>query len=117
MHWMHRHRLLILTAICLFWTSLILLAHFTPSIPFLSDVWRGEQSFQDLLRREGRKTPASPELVFVGIDEGSINLSSVGPDEIKKNRAFQLMTAHSFPWSREIWALFLDRMFEAGAKV
>ena len=27
------------------------------------------------------------------------------------------MTAHPYPWSRELWALLLDRLFNAGARV
>jgi adenylate cyclase len=115
---MHRHRLFILAAICMFWTGLVVVAHFYPSFPFLSNIWRSEQGFEDLLRREGRKTPIQPDLIFVGIDQASTDLSSmVGTDEIATNRAFQLMTERPFPWSREVWALFLDRVFNAGAKV
>src|ERR1700682_6661304 len=35
------------------------------------------------------------------------------------NRAFQLMTerAYNDGWSRELWALFLDRVFGAGARL
>jgi len=56
MHWFGRARLFVLTLICLFWTGLIFVGHFFPSAPFISTPWRGEQSFEDLLRREGRKT-------------------------------------------------------------
>jgi len=69
MHWFGRARLLILTLICLFWTGLIFLGYFFPAAPFLSTPWRGEQSFEDLLRREGRKTTAPPDFVFLGIDQ------------------------------------------------
>ena len=41
----------------------------------------------------------------------------MSPDEIGNNRAFQLMTEHPFPWSREVWALLLDRLFAAGARL
>jgi len=37
-------------------------------------------------------------------------------EEIASNRAFQLMTEKPFPWSREVWALLLDRLFGAGAR-
>src|SRR5881227_4299577 len=53
MHWLGRHRLSILGAICFFFTGLVLLLNFTPNIPFYSTVWRSEQGFEDLLRREG----------------------------------------------------------------
>ncbi len=38
-------------------------------------------------------------------------------EEIAGNRAFELMTARPFPWSREVWALLLDRLFAAGARL
>src|SRR5919106_2351107 len=114
MHWLGRNRLLILTSICVFWTGLIFLGHFFPATPFLSIPWRGEQSFEDLLRREGRKTAAPRDFVFLGIDQSSLQLPPLAPEEIANNRAFQLMTERPFPWSRDVWALLLDRLFGAG---
>ena len=118
MPWMSRHRRLIVAAICAFISSLIILVHFFPGIPFLSAVWRQEQNYQDFLEREGRKTATRSDLVFLGIDEASLDLANLLlPEELEGNRAFQLMTERPPPWSREVWALLLDRVFEAGARV
>src|SRR5215475_16141138 len=117
MHWLGRHRLLVLAFICLFWTALILIGHFFPASPFISAPWRGEQSFEDLLRREGRKTPAPSDFVFLGIDQSSLQLPPLTVEEIAGNRAFRLMSEKPYPWSRELWALLLDRLFGAGARV
>jgi adenylate cyclase len=117
MHWFSRARLLVLTLICLFWTGVIVLGHFFPGAPFLSAPWRGEQSFEDLLRSEGRKTAAPQDFVFLGIDQSTLQLPPLTAEEVAGNRAFQLMTAQPFPWSREVWALLLDRLFGAGARV
>jgi len=117
MHWLGRHRLLVLGVICFFWTGLIFLGHFFPTTPFLSAPWRGEQSFEDLLRQEGRKTAPPRDFVFLGLDQSTLELPPLAPEEIAGNRAFQLMTARPFPWSREVWALLLDRLFAAGARV
>ena len=95
----------------------MLLGHFFPSAPFLSIPWRGEQSFEDLLRREGRKTAPRPDFVFLGIDQNTLEMPPLAPEELANNRAFQLMTAKSFPWSREVWALTLDKLFAAGARL
>jgi adenylate cyclase len=116
MHWLGRHRLLVLAFICIFWTALIFSGHFFPNTPFISAPWRGEQSFEDFLRREGRKTPAPSDFVFLGIDQSTLQLPPLTADEIASNRAFQLMTEKPFPWSREVWALLLDRLFGAGAR-
>src|SRR5437016_9870183 len=117
MHWLGRHRLLVLALICVFCTGLIFSGHFFPGVPFISAPWRGEQSFEDLLRREGRKTPAPSDFVFLGIDQSTLQLPPLTAEEIAGNRAFQVMTEKPFPWSREVWALLLDRLFAAGARV
>jgi adenylate cyclase len=116
-HWLGRYRLLILAAICVFWTGLIFVGYFFSTTPFFSIPWRGELSFEDLLRREGRKTEAPKNFVFLGIDQSTLELPPLTPEEIANNRAFQLMTEKPFPWSREVWALLLDRLFAAGARL
>src|SRR5262252_6746024 len=117
MHWLGRHRLLVLGVICVFWTSLIFLGHFFPMTPFLSAPWRAEQGFEDLLRQEGRKTAAPKDFVFLGLDQSTLQLPPLTAEEVAGSRAFQLMTARPFPWSREVWALMLDRLFGQGARL
>src|SRR5438128_6645493 len=117
MNLLGRHRLLVLALICFFWTALIFVGHFFPAAPFLSAPWRGEQSFEDLLRREGRKTIPPRDFVFLGLDQSTLQLPPLTAQEIASNRAFQLMTERPFPWSREVWALLLDRLFAAGARL
>jgi adenylate cyclase len=117
MHWLHRHRLAVLAAICAFWMALMVTAHFFPKVPFLSVPWRSQQGFEDLLQREGRKTATHSDFVFLGIDQASLEMTMVGPDDIKGNRAFELMTEHPYPWSRQVWALLLDRLCNSGARL
>ncbi len=117
MHRFGRARLLVLTLICVCWTGLILLGHFLPDVPFLSAPWRGEQSFEDLLRREGRKTAPPRDFIFLGLDQSTLHLPPMTAEEIAGSRALQLMTEQRFPWSREVWALLLDRLFAAGARL
>src|SRR5215216_772904 len=117
MNWFSRARLLVLTLICLFWTGLIFVGHFFPTAPFVSVPWRGEQSFEDLLRREGRKTAPPRDFVFLGIDQSTLQLPPFSAEELEGNRALQLMTERPFPWSREVWALLLDRLFATGARL
>ena len=117
MQWFSRARLLVLTLICLFWTGLIFVGHFFPSAPFVSVPWRGEQSFEDLLRREGRKTTPPGDFVFLGIDQSTLQLPPLSSEELASNRALQLISERPYPWSREVWALLLDRLFAAGARL
>ncbi|MEO6873038.1 MAG: adenylate/guanylate cyclase domain-containing protein [Chthoniobacterales bacterium] len=114
---LRRYRLLILFAICAFWTGLILLGRQFPDTPFISAPWRSEQSFEDLLRQEGRKTATRPDFVFLGLDQSTLEMPPLSPEELAHNRAFQLMTARPFPWSREVWAILLDKLFAAGARL
>src|SRR6266498_1181188 len=117
MHWLGRHRFLVLAFVSVFWTGVIFLGHFFPGVPFLSAPWRGEQSFEDLLRREGRKTAPPQDFVFLGLDQSTLHLPPMTAEEIAGSRALQLMTEQRFPWSREVWALLLDRLFAAGARL
>ena len=117
MHSFGRARLFVLTLICLFWTGLIFVGHFFPSAPFISTPWRGEQSFEDLLRHEGRKTAPPPDFVFLGLDQSTLELTAYSAEELQGNRALQLLTERPFPWSREVWALLLDRLFGAEARL
>jgi adenylate cyclase len=117
MHWLGRHRLLILAMICALWSGFVLLSMTFPEVPFLSAVPRGEQNFGDLLRREGRKAPTRSDFVFLGIDESTLQFVPFDPEDLEGNRAFELMTERAYPWSRELWAVTLDRLFEAGARL
>ncbi len=108
---------MILVAICAFWTALNLLGLPFSDVPFISAPWRLEQGFEDLLRKEGRKTPTRADFVFLGIDQSTLEIPPLLPEELANNRAFQLMTERPWPWSREVWALLLDRLFASGARL
>ena len=116
MHWLGRHRRLVVAAICAFCTGVIIAAHFFPGFPFISAIWRQEQNFEDFLQREGRKAVTHPDFVFLGIDQTTLELPPFLPEELAESRALQLMTERPYPWSREVWALLLDRVFGAGAR-
>ncbi len=109
-----RRQLLVLGAICLFWTALGLLLHAFPSLPFVSAVWVSEQRYEDLLRREGRKTPTRDDFVFLGVDQATLQMPPLAPEELANNRAFQLMTTKAFPWSREVWAILARQALRGG---
>ena len=117
MHWLSRHRRFVVAAICAFCAGVIIAVHFFPSFPFVSAVWRQEQNFQDFLQREGRETATRPDFVFLGIDQSTLELPPFSAEELANSRPLQLMTERPFPWSREVWALLLDRVFGAGARL
>src|SRR5437763_16130163 len=107
---------MILAGICAFITVLVLALHFAAGVPFLSIVWSSEQAYEDVLRKEGRKTKTHNDFVFIGIDQESLKLTAVGPEEIQNNRDFQLMTERPLPWSRKIWALLLDWIVDTSSR-
>ena len=113
--WLSRHRRLVVALICAACAGLVILAHFSPNVPFIAGIWEQEQSFQDFLQREGRKARTHPEFVFLGIDQTTLQLPPLTPEELANNRALQLLKG-SYPWSREVWAILLDRLFAAGAR-
>ncbi len=114
---MARHRRWVIALICAFWTLAVLAALSFPELPFFSAVARGEQSFGDMLRREGRKAPTHREFVFLGIDESTRNFTPFNPEDAIGNRAFELIAERPPPWSRELWSVLLDRLFAAGARL
>ena len=105
----------LLATICVSCTALVMSLRFVPAVPVLSQVWGHEQALEDWLHRTGRRTSTHPELVFVAISTKSL----AGPESAKagKDRMLQLMAEHPFPWSREVWARLLDRLFESGARL
>jgi CHASE2 domain-containing sensor protein len=105
----------LLATICVSCTALVISLRFIPAVPVLSQVWGHEQALEDWLHRTGRRTSTHPELIFVAISTKSL----AGPESAKagKDRMLQLMAEHPFPWSREVWARLLDRLFESGARL
>jgi adenylate cyclase len=81
--------------------------------------------YRDSLARAGQVAPKDPRLVFLAIDSDSISLDETadleelyglkGADSLEA-RALQLMSTR-WPWPREIYALILERLIGAGAKV
>src|SRR4051794_9788095 len=64
---------------------------------------KAELYWRDFLAVVGRKTPADPRLVFLGIDKQSVQLDQLFPGEIKASPELLLMGA-GYPWSREVYA-------------
>ena len=84
-----------------------------------------EYRLRDLIARSGRTTPSNPDLVFLAIDSASVTLDpeldlngllSSSASDPGSHRALEIMTK-GWPWDREVYALILDRLIGAGAKV
>src|SRR5438094_6717008 len=86
---------------------------------------QAEYRLRDVIARSGRTTPVNPNLVFLAIDSDSVTLdedldlnrlfpSSAQDPECR--RALKIMSK-GWPWDREIYAMILERLVRAGAKV
>jgi adenylate cyclase len=71
---------------------------------------------QDWLLRITTRAPLPENFAVVTIDERSMSLSEVSPEEIGESRPLQLMHA-GFPWSREVYAALTEKLVAAGARL
>lgn len=69
----------------------------------------------DGFHQTGKKTPARPDVMVLGIDDASLTLEAAWPEDIAASTALQAMQKQ-WPWPRRAWAQILDRLFEAGAR-
>ena len=102
-----------LTVICVAWTLAFGISQFRQG-RYVS----AERAARDWLMRNGRARPSpqNPRLVYLGIDESTMTLDTVFTDDLEKSHALQLMK-QGFPWDREVYALIIDRLMQAGASV
>ncbi len=70
---------------------------------------------QDWRTRFGNKTPIDPRLVLIGIDRPSYG-TDFSAEELASDPTLPLLT-RNFPWSRAVWAVLIQRLADAGAKV
>ncbi len=92
--------------------SVVVLMALSYFSPFLN---RAESYTQDFLMRQ-TASETDPDLVLLGLDEESLTLSAVEPEEIADSRALQLMRK-GYPFPREVYALAAERLLAAGANV
>jgi signal transduction histidine kinase len=84
-----------------------------------------ESRVRDAIARAGRKTPTNPDLLFLAINSDSVTLDetldlqglfSSSSSDSESRRALEMMSK-GWPWNREIYAMILERLVRAGAKV
>jgi adenylate cyclase len=102
-----------LAMICLAFTLTLAFLHLTEQ-----RYAAAEQAGRDWLVSNGaaKRSPQNPRLVFLAIDDASKNLDTLFPEELAQSRALQLMK-QGWPWNREVYALMIERLIGAGAKV
>lgn len=107
-----RGRPLRLFLICAVWSVLFALLG---SVLPLAPLELAENALQDTVVRHGHKNPTPQNLVFLALDESSLDLSQLEPEEIAASRALTLMQ-EQFPWSRAVYAEVIEKILGAGAK-
>jgi adenylate cyclase len=113
-------RLWIISAVALLCFPAVILLDLLRPFAYL----RLRNLYRDTIARVGRRTPPNPDLIFLAIDSDSVGLDEIDIKQLygltDKNsdeaRALNLMTQR-WPWAREVYALVLDRLARAGAKV
>jgi adenylate cyclase len=108
-----RRRTLELAGVCLAAALLVwLLLSRLPSFVLLT------LSTQDKLVDLSRPRLDAKEFVFVAVDDASMKLDQLWPEDIAASPTLQVM-AHpdNWPWPRSVWADAIDKIISAGAKV
>lgn len=77
---------------------------------------RLERITRDAMIRHGKLVEPRPDVVFLGIDESSLALDQLMPEEIEASPVLTKMK-QSFPWSREVHAEAIKKVLDAGARV
>jgi adenylate cyclase len=103
----------ICAAFSLFWVGLYWLEEHWVSADFVPPLMTAELITQDFRLREGKSAPIDDRIVFLGFDQQVEDRPF--EEEFAASRALQLMQTN-WPWSREVWALTIDRLAEAGAR-
>ncbi len=79
---------------------------------------RVELAFSRAIVDWGEKSPERNDIVFVGVDNVSVNLLETGvmsEEEIAASPALDLMS-YGYPFPRQVWAILVDRLLASGAK-
>jgi adenylate cyclase len=98
----------------LVWAGLWRLAERSGSDSILFPLRRAEWMMEDAILRRVAPAPKEERLVFLGIDAPNYETRFM-PDELKDAPGAALL-ASDFPWSREAWAVLLDKLVAAGAR-
>lgn len=106
-------RPLILGGIAL--SVLILLSASQFSTTFHLLTRKAEWSIQDQIHFHGTRAPEDPDIMVIGVDEASLDLSSAFPEDIAESPSLQLMQK-GWPWPRQVWADLLEKLFASGAR-
>jgi adenylate cyclase len=105
-----RRRLVELAAICL---AVAVVGWF--AFPVLGPVIRAESFTQDLIIGRGWRPSLVKDFAFVKIDEPSLKLDQLWPEDIAASTSLQSMQ-RGWPWTRDVFAEAVQKILNAGAR-
>lgn len=94
-------------------TAAVLFFYISRSASLLSDL---EYYLQDFWLRETTKENLPDNFLLLKLDEASMSLDTLEPEEVAASKALQMMNK-GYPWSREVYALAGQKLLDAGAKL
>ncbi len=106
-------RLVELAAICL---GTALLAIVATQLVWFPAFVQWEMAVEDRILAAGERRSLANDFVFVEIDEASMRLDQLWPEDIAASTALTAMS-RGFPWPRVVYAEAIDRIVGAGARV
>ena len=109
----HSTRRKSLLLVCIVCTAIVAVLYGIGFAP----LYKAEFAAGDLLIRYGKKSSPRSELVYLAIDQASLSLDALSPEEIAASPALQAMQQSGWPWSRDVYPHIIARLVEAGAKV
>ena len=107
----HLRGVAVLCAVC---TAAVLVLH-AGFVPFR----RAENLVRDLVFSNNkivRRATIDPRLAYVAIDDQTLSMGALGPDDFAASPALQKMES-GWPWPRDFYPMLIDRLMQAGASV
>ncbi len=86
------------------------------AFPHVRALQDGQKTIQDQIIELSSDHPPLSDFVFVAIDDASMKLDQLWPEDIAASPALKLMEA-GWPWARPVYAAALDRLVDAGARL
>lgn len=111
-HKRSRRRFIELACICF---AVALLGWFV--FPQSDVMMRAEYNVQDRLVEQGGSRKLDKDFVLLAIDDSSLKLDQLFPDDLEASPTLRLMDTAKFPWPRSVYADAIEKILAAGAKL
>jgi adenylate cyclase len=86
-------------------------------LPLLDSLTQTEARAQNELIASASNRVQTESVVFLEIDEQSLTLDALWPEDIESSPALSQMAKSGWSWPRDVFALAIDKLIDAGASV